>query len=220
MEPTMHGFECESFDDDLAALAVGSLTGHDRARMLAHLESCSRCTARLEELSATTDALTALLPEAIPPEGFADRTVARFRAEQTPARRPLSRRLVAAAAVVATLALGAGVGEVVAASQGAAPVTAFRTAPLHSKQGAEGTVVLTSTGERGWLVMTLHDVPEGGTVTCSIVLSDGTRQVVGRFSLADGYGSWVTVLPVSATSVRTVRVVDGSGSIVATGRLT
>ncbi len=220
MEPTAPGSECDGFEDDLAALAVGSLTGHDRARMLAHLESCPRCTARLEELSGATDALTALVPEVTPPEGFAERTVARFRAEQKTTRRPLTGRLLAAAAVVVTLALGAGVGEVVAVSQGAAPATAFRTAPLHSTRGTEGTVVLTSTGERGWLVMTLHDAPEAGMVTCSIVLVDGTRQVVGRFSLADGYGSWVAVLPVAATTVRAVRVVDGSGSVVATGRLT
>ena len=58
-----------------------------------------------------------------------------------------------------------------------------------------------------------------GTVTCSIVLHDGTRREVGRFSLADGYGSWVASLPVPASSVRTVSMVDGHGALVAAARV-
>ena len=92
----------------------------------------------LEELSGATDALTALVPEVTPPEGFAERTVARFRAEQKTTRRPLTGRLLAAAAVVVTLALGAGVGEVVAVSQGAAPATRLPDRPSAFDPGDRG----------------------------------------------------------------------------------
>ncbi len=219
MEPTASDAECEARRDDLAALAVGALTGKDRARVLSHLGTCSACTAEIEKYSAAADALTALVPEATPPEGFVDRTMARVRAEsKAPARQP-ARRLAAAAAVVVAVALGAGVGEVVASSQGGAPATAFLSAPLHSTRGTEGTVVLVSTGKEGWLVMTLHDAPANGTVTCSIVLADRTRQEVGTFSLADGYGSWIADLPVPAASVRAVTVVDGQGGTVASARV-
>ncbi len=217
MESTSTGSECASFLDDLAVLAVGALTGHDRARLLAHLEECPQCSAKLEELSVAADALTSLVPDAIPSEGFSERTVARFRAEQK-ARRPLTRRLAAVAAVVVALALGAGAGELVA-SQGGSPAPAFLAAPLHSTVGTEGSVVLMSSGGRGWLVMNVHDAPSTGTVTCSIVLHDGTRRDVGRFSLADGYGSWVASLPVPASSVRTVSVVDDHGALVAAARV-
>ena len=175
MESTSTDPECASFQDDLAVLAVGALTGHERARLVAHLEECPQCSTKLEELSAAADALTSLIPDAIPSEGFSERTVARFRAEQQVSRRPLTRRLAAVAAVVVALALGAGAGEL-AASQGGSPAPAFLTAPLHSTVGTEGSVVLMSSGEQGWLVMNVHDAPSTGTVTCSIVLHDGTRR--------------------------------------------
>ena len=218
MESTSTGPECASFQDDLAVLAVGALTGHERARLVAHLEECPQCSTKLEELSAAADALTSLIPDAIPSEGFSERTVARFRAEQQVSRRPLTRRLAAVAAVVVALALGAGAGEL-AASQGGSPAPAFLTAPLHSTVGTEGSVVLMSSGEQGWLVMNVHDAPSTGTVTCSIVLHDGTRRNVGQFSLADGYGSWVASLSVPATSVRTVSMVDDHGALVAAARV-
>jgi len=219
VESTPTGAECEAFQDDLAVLAMGGLTGHDRARTLAHLEGCPRCTARLEELSAAVDALTTLIPEATPPEGFAERTVAQFRSERTTAR-PWARRVVAVAAVVVTLALGAGVGEWVATSQGNAPATAFRAVPLRSAQGTEGSVVLVSTGNRGWLWMTVHDAPNSGTVTCSVLLTDGSRREVGRFSLAGGYGEWTATLPFAVTSVRAVTLLDQAGTRVAVARVT
>ena len=215
-EPTED--QCAPFQDDLAALAVGALTGHDRARLWAHLEACPHCSARLEELSVAADALTSLIPDAAPPVGFSEHTVARIRAEQKEATRPLTRRVAAIAAVLVTLALGAGAGELVASSQGGAPAMALRSAPLQSTKGAEGSVTLVSSGGSGWLVMNLRDAPRNGVVTCSIVLDNGTRRDVGQFSLAGGYGSWTAWLPVAATTVRAVSV-DQRGSPVAVARV-
>ncbi len=220
MGPTPDGPGCAQRQDDLAALALGALTGHDRAQVLAHLEGCPQCASTLEELSATADALVDLIPEAEPPEGFSERTMALIRGEQAVSRRPAThlptnRRLLAAAAVVVALALGAGIGDLVATSHRSTPVAAVRTAPVHSTLGTEGTVVLVSSGHTGWLVMTLHDAPTTGVVTCSITLADGSRRDVGRFSLADGYGSWTAPLPVSASVVRYVSVVDDRGTMVA-----
>ena len=58
MESISTGPECASFQDDLAVLAVGALTGHERARLVAHLEECPQCSTKLEELSVAADALT------------------------------------------------------------------------------------------------------------------------------------------------------------------
>ncbi len=95
---------CLVGDDDLAALATGTLTGRDRSAVLEHLEGCPACAAELEELSVTVDALMELVPDATPPDGFADRTVALMRAEpsSTVRRSPRfvhsGRRIVAVAA--------------------------------------------------------------------------------------------------------------------------
>jgi anti-sigma factor RsiW len=228
------GPDCMPLEDDLAALSLGALTGHDRARVLAHLEGCPTCSATLEELSATADALVDLIPEATPPEGFSERTMAMIRGEQAVsrgpvfrspvsrspgARSPVIRRLAAAAAVVVTLALGAGIGDVVASSSRSAAAAVVRTAPLHSTLGTEGTVVLVSSGQSGWLAMTLQDAPTSGMVTCSVTLADGSRRDVGRFSLTEGYGSWAAPMPVSATAVRSVSLIDGSGTTVAAAQV-
>ena len=67
--------------------------------------------------------------------------------------------------------------------------------------------------------MTVRDAPTSGTVTCAVTLADGTRQVVGRFSLSEGYGAWGVRLRVPPSSIRTVSVVDQSGSTIAWAHL-
>jgi hypothetical protein len=224
MEPTTHDPECGALHDDLASLATGALTGLDRARVLAHLERCPHCTAEVEELSAAADALNALIPDAAPPDGFAGRTMDVIRADRAVPRRPVprrpvSQRVAAMAAVLILVALGVGLGAVVASPGTKAPTAAVRTTSLHSTVGTKGTVLLVSKGDYGWLVMALHDSPTSGLVTCSITLADGTRKDLGAFALKDGYGSWSVVLPVPASSVRTVSVVDGAGVTVASARV-
>ena len=224
MEPTTHDPECRALGDDLASLALGALTGLDRARVLAHLETCPHCTAEVEELSGAADALTALIPEAPPPPGFADRTMDLIRAEGPVSRPPVSRRMVsrrvaAIAAVLILVALGVGLGVVVASPGTKAPTAAVRTTSLHSTVGTKGTVLLVSKGGYGWLVVDLRDSPASGVVTCSISLADGTREDLGAFALTDGRGSWSVPLPVPASSVRAVSVVDGAGAMVASARV-
>jgi hypothetical protein len=223
MEPTTRGPDCEAFRDDLAALAIGALTGLERARVLAHLEGCPPCTAEVEELAATADVLTTLIADAEPPEGFADRTMTLIRADRVvpiqPTGRPAFRRMAAVAAVVVLLAVGTVVGAEVASSGRHSPTTAVQTTSLHSTVGTKGKVLLVSSGHQGWLVMTLHDAPTSGAVTCSITLADGTRKDLGEFDLTDGYGAWSVDLPVAASTVRTVSVVDESGAMVASARV-
>jgi hypothetical protein len=220
MAPSPPIAECEELHDDLAVLAIGALTGHDRARILAHLEGCPSCPAELEELSAAADALASLIPEAVPTEGFSDRTMAVIRAEQRGRQQPLIRRLAAVAAVVVVLAVGGAAGAAIASSGQHPTPSAVWSGPLRSAQGAQGTVVLLSSGQGGWLVMNLHDAPTSGTVTCTLALDDGTHRTVGEFSLAAGYGSWTAPIPVPASSVQWVDVVSASGTTVASARIT
>lgn len=218
MAPTILNPECDALRDDLASLAIGALTGVDRARVLLHLEGCSPCTAELEELSAAADALTSLVPEATPPAGFADRTMDLIRVERAVPRRPARRRLATVAALILLLAAGVGMGVALSSHGTPAPASAVRTAQLHSSVGTSGTVLLVTKGHEGWLVMSLHDAPTTGTVTCSITLDDGSRKDLGQFRLRYGYGSWSVALPVAAGTVRTVSVVDGTGATVASAQ--
>ena len=60
---------CEEYGDELAELALGVLTGRDRARVLSHVESCPRCAEELEDLSRTADSVVQAAPEMEPPLG-------------------------------------------------------------------------------------------------------------------------------------------------------
>lgn len=224
--------ECAAVGDDLTALALGTLSGRERATVVGHLERCPDCAAELEELSAAADALLTVVPEEAPPDGFAARTVALMGGRPDPragvvartGRRPARWRVAAvAAAVVVALGIGLGVGRALAPSGGAGSSGGARTAALSSPSGATGTVVV-SPGGGGWLVMTVADVPASGEVTCVVTLADGSHRTVGRFSLSTGYaspayGSWAVHLPVPASSVRSVAVVDAHGATVASATL-
>ncbi len=218
MESRFPSPACEEWRDDLAALALGALTGHDRARVLAHLEGCSYCVAELEELSATADSLGNLLPQETPPDGFAERTLAVIRAEESASRRPRIWTVGAVAAVIALLVAAVGLGAVLSSHRNPAPTSAVQSSPFHSSSGAEGTALLVSKGKQRWLAMTIHDAPGVGAVTCAVALADGTHRPVGAFTLTAGYGSWTVPLPVAATSVRWVNVLDSRGTVIASAR--
>jgi hypothetical protein len=225
MGASTHPPDCGVVRDDLAALATGTLTGRRRAEVLDHLEHCPSCAVELEQLSATVDALMTLIPEATPPEGFAERVTDRWDAEPRRAvsanRQPMRRRVLAAAAVVA-VAVGAGVGFGAALfSSGSGPGAGgagVHAAALGSVSGAQGTVILLP-GQHGWLVMSIDDVTATGLVTCSVGLADGSRRVVGRFPVTAGYGSWAVRLPVASSSVRSVEVRAADGKMVASARI-
>jgi hypothetical protein len=62
-------------------LALGLLTGEERAAVLAHLERCESCRAEVASLALAADEVLLASPEATPPEEFADRVLARVHAE-------------------------------------------------------------------------------------------------------------------------------------------
>ena len=61
---------CEVFRDELAELALGTLSGRSRSEALDHVASCQTCAAELERLSIVADQLLQLAPEMEPPLGF------------------------------------------------------------------------------------------------------------------------------------------------------
>jgi anti-sigma-K factor RskA len=70
--------ECDEFTDVAAELALGVLTGPERADALAHLERCGACRETVRQLTMTGEQLLELLPAAEPPAGFESRVLARL----------------------------------------------------------------------------------------------------------------------------------------------
>jgi anti-sigma factor RsiW len=220
---------CEQYGNDLAELALGVLTGRERARVLSHVESCPRCAEELEILSRTADSVLQAAPEMEPPLGFEVRLFERMGVTAAPPRRRRRRlrpsRWVPAVVGVAAAALALGVGLSLSSSSPAPNVTAQAkgshdvvTAALVTNDKTVGHVVAVG-GAKPWMSMMLDDASVHGTVHCVVVTDDGKAYTVGTFQARDGYGAWTAPLHVDPATLRTAEVVSPSGTVVATATL-
>ena len=224
--------ECERIEGELGELALGILTGRERAAVLAHLDDCPRCSAEEERLSLVADALLQVGPEIDPPVGFEVRLFDRLDAQPRARGRRRGRTgrvpaVWALAAALTAIALGFGIG------WGAAPgsVPGGGTAGLGSKAGGEVAVaglrsggrtvgsVSTYAGTPGWLFMTVRGAGLTGMVTCRITVAGGDQATVGSFRLSRGAGVWGVALPVGAGRVRSAALIGTDGQVLATARL-
>ena len=125
MTEDLHPTTCDEYADNLAELALGILTGRERATTLAHVDSCPRCAEELEQLSHAADAVVSVAPEIEPTMGFEVRLFNRMGLDEAPVpsaipparqQRParwserVPRWALAGAAAVIALALGLGIG--------------------------------------------------------------------------------------------------------------
>jgi hypothetical protein len=69
---------CAELADVAAELALGVLTGRERAAAVAHLEWCESCREDVRQLMATGEQLLGLLPPVEPPAGFETRVLERL----------------------------------------------------------------------------------------------------------------------------------------------
>ena len=74
----MDDMSCDEFAEVAAELALGVLTGRERAAALAHLDGCESCREQVRELTMVQDELLALLPSQEPPAGFESRVLERI----------------------------------------------------------------------------------------------------------------------------------------------
>ena len=68
---------CDELRAMAAEVALGILSGAERADALGHMEHCVSCRVLVEGLAQTGDSLLLLAPEADPPLGFEIRVAAR-----------------------------------------------------------------------------------------------------------------------------------------------
>jgi hypothetical protein len=218
-----HG--CAEHREALSELALGVLTGRDRARALVHVDSCPRCAEELEQLSRAADAVVQAAAEAEPPIGFEVRLFERMGVadvRRTHRYRPPRWAVgaLSAAAAVAALAIGLSVGLSSSAppSTTAAPARDVVTANLVGHGTVVGRVAAHG-GAHAWMWMMLIDSKAQGTVDCIVVTSDGVSHHVGTFVAKEGYGAWVAPLRVDPKNIRSAEVVTPSGTVIATAAL-
>ncbi len=74
----LNAMGCAEFADAAAELALGVLTGRERARALAHLDRCEACRENVRQMTVTGEELVGLLPAIEPPAGFETRVMERL----------------------------------------------------------------------------------------------------------------------------------------------
>ena len=84
---------CAELADVAAELALGVLTGRERAMAVAHLDNCDTCREDVRQLMATGEQLLELVPPAEPPAGFETRVLQRLGMPVPPPEPPQPRRI-------------------------------------------------------------------------------------------------------------------------------
>jgi hypothetical protein len=246
MMSELNEMSCAEFADAAAELALGVLTGRERARALAHLDRCESCRENVRQLTVTGEELVGLLPAIEPPAGFETRVMERL-GLGTPApapvpARPLSpvrrfglkladwtgggtgrsgvrqpRRILAAAAMaVAVVAAGLG-GWGLHGSPSSPTASPLSSATLlTASHQTAGQIYFYDAGSR-WLYMSVNLGSAGnGTVICQVEGPDGHVTTVGSFRLTGGYGYWGSPDPVTDGQLTGARLVTTTGKVLAT----
>jgi anti-sigma factor RsiW len=183
---------------ELGALALG-LLDPDRTRAVEeHLATCAACRRDLEDLTAVTDLLGEVPPEALldgPPDGdlVLARTLRQIRAESAARRRRRWVPRIAAAAAAVAVLLGGGVAlgratapeppAVIAAPPAPAPASGPGAVTLQGDgvSGVRMTAVVTPAA--GWVRVTtaVRGIPPGERCRIIVLARDGRREVAGSW---------------------------------------
>lgn len=176
---------------ELGALALGLLDPQRTRAVEEHLARCAACRRDLEDLTAVTDLLGEVPPEALldgPPDGdlVLHRTLRQIRAEAAAdRRRRLVPRLAAAAAAVAVLAGG---GVAVGRATAPDPVVVTAAAPATGVtlrgDGVPGvTMAAVVSPAAGWVRVSANvkGVPRGERCRVIVLARDGSREVAAAW---------------------------------------
>jgi hypothetical protein len=237
---------CAEFAEAGAELALGVLTGRERARALAHLDRCDACRENVRQLTVTGEELVGLLPAIEPPAGFETRVMERLGlGTPTPAPAPARRvsparrfgrkladwiggaltgrggmsrprRMLAAAAVAAAVIVAGLGGWGLHGATSSPAASPLSSAAFLTASHQTAGKVYFYDGDHRWLYMSVDIGSGNGTVICQVEGPDGHLTTVGSFRLAGGYGYWGSPDPVANGPLTGARLVTTAGTVLAT----
>ncbi|GAA1835184.1 hypothetical protein GCM10009836_11920 [Pseudonocardia ailaonensis] len=204
--------DCEGCRELAPELALGLVTGSERAAAHAHLQQCAECREHVAELAGIHDRLRDLIPPAEPPVGFEQRVLNRIGTPRAPAPRGSwwGRLAIAAAAVAVVFGGGWAAGS---ATSGR-PVPAAVAAPLVAGDRHVGDVVVAR--DRPAFVSLYLDVPSAGRLSCTFLRKDGSVAGETWYDADRGTSWWGVALPAGGA---TVRIADSAGAVVGAGSI-
>jgi hypothetical protein len=204
---------CAGFADVAAELALGALTGRERAEALSHLDRCAACRKHVRQLTATGEELLGLLPAEAPPPGFESRVMERLcLAAYRPG--PASRRNLASR----RRCFGRGRGESQPGVSGLALALAAVAVTLAVAVSALGGWGLGAAGSSSAGSSSAGSSSAGSSLSSAVLLS-ASRQAVGTIYVygANRQGLFVSVDTHSGTGSVICQLVRPGGNVVTLG---
>src|SRR5262245_11912891 len=232
---------CTQVQELAPELALGIAVGEERDLAIRHLATCQDCRRTVSHLSAIGDDLLLLAPEVEPPPGLSDRVLAglarparrprasvhraRVPSERPPVRthRPRVRALLAAAAVVVAVAVGAGAVFQATSSDrrlaadyrsllDRAGGSFFLVTPLEATGGGRVGTVFVYEGNPSWVYVTMDRPTTSRSVAADLVMRDGSTVSRGSGAIGGTNSAWGYGLQVPVGKVRAVRFLGADGS--------
>ena len=203
---------------------MGLVTGHERADVVAHLQSCSACCRHTARLVAVHDRLCGLIPSVEPPVGFEQRVLRHLGAAQAPGcvGMPCWARAGAVPVLVAVLVAGLVTGGFAggwlagtATRAAPRPATPEVAGPLMAGDRHVGDVVVSV--QRPQFVSVYLHVAQPGRLTCQLLHADGSVAAIETYDASGGIGWWGMHRP--DREVTTIRVSDAAGDVAGAGML-
>jgi Putative zinc-finger len=202
---------CQEFSDVAAELALGVLTGRERAQALAHLDHCASCREEVGQLTATGEGLLGLLPSVEPPAGFETRVMDRL-GLTAPAPSPASP--ASRAGWTSRIPLLGRKPARLAATGPARPAGRTRRALAL----AAVTLAVVAAGLGGWGLRPGTPAPAGAPLSSATLLS-ASHQAAGKIFLYEGSSRWLymSVNMPSQNGTVICEVESGNGHITTVG---
>jgi hypothetical protein len=211
-------------DEVLVALALGQLTGIDRAETLDHLAGCPGCRAQVDDLTETADQVLLAAPVDEPPAGFESAVLDRLAAEPRPvpaSRAWRGRRTAVALVAAAALVVGVVVGAVALDRARGEPVdVAVSEAAMVTPGGREVGAAWVHEGDSPWIVVSVPgwrawDDVAGRSLDyrLRVELDSGDHVDAGEIVFGPDGGAWRTGTDLDTSEIRSLAVVDEDGRV-------
>ena len=207
---------CAEVELLLPELALGTISGEDRARALEHLGTCHRCSDELRKLNELGDQLLLLAPSAEPPLGFESLVVERLGVDSRN-RRQLKGSLIAAGALLllllsslATYFLGTGDRELADRYRETLRIANGKYVAAHQikdESGGRMGYVFGYQGSPSWIFCVVST--RRSTMTYEVELSseDGRTWELGETHINQNEVTWGGALPIPLHDIEEIRLV-------------
>ena len=208
---------CDEMEELAPELALGTLTGPERAEAVEHLASCPDCQRRVAELAEVVDSLLVVAPEDDPSPDLEARVLARTVGEQPvngvvrEHRSPWRRRVLVGSIAAAVLAVLALTIAALVRDDGDEADT-VRTAVATDDGGRSVCRAVINEVDPAWLFVSLDEPgEERAGYDVELRFDSGERARVGRIDVRGGHGELAVTLDLQGSRAHSVRLIGADG---------